>query len=330
MAKGRTISARELTPEDQEVLELCSELSRQYKRLIKEPELQEDYYETWGKVNLSRDAGAGRGGAKIQRDALCTRGRTDKAPYSNRNLRWHPLVVASICPTFAKPITKIEISETRTERVLEFSVIVNGKSKIFSSDQVQELPETYAVLPEHWLPHHENLKTWSDEDWTRNSCLISANEACTKDDAIETFVSLNASILASTYNVNISKITEATKKILGNNNARSIFDEKLQSVLEDESLYVCPICKNPLDFTLEIFRDGQRSLSWKPGWKENKQSEGDDHSPQVMHVNPLNEFEIRHNSSNVRYGHRWCNITMTDHSLEETLRFMKYVVERHN
>ena len=38
-------------------------------------------------------------------------------------------------------------------------------------------------------------------------------------------------------------------------------------------------------------------------------------SIQVMHVNPLLENEIKHNASNVRYGHRWCNVTMTDHSL---------------
>jgi len=329
MATGRTISAKELTLRDAEILKVCLNLSKEYTSLIEGKESQVSYFETWAKVNLSRDAGAGRGGAKIQRDALCTRGRTDKAPYSNRNLRWHPLVVASSCPKFAKPIEKIEIHQLNGENVLKFFVKTQKKVVSFNSEQTHQISETFAVLPEHWEPHHEELKSWSDDDWTRNSCLISANEACTQVDAIETFVALNASILVANYGVKISKVSETTRRILLKSNQLSIYGDKLASILADNSLYVCPICKNGLDFTLDIFRDDERSPSWKPGWKENKQSEGDDHSPQVMHVNPLSELEIRHNSSNVRYGHRWCNITMTDHSLEETLRFMRYIVGRH-
>jgi len=48
-----------------------------------------------------------------------------------------------------------------------------------------------------------------------------------------------------------------------------------------------------------------------------------------MHVNPLIEKEIRHNSKNVRYGFRWSNVAMTDHSLEETLDFMEHIVRAH-
>lgn len=330
MAKGRTVSARELTPNDRKTLELCDVLSKEYVKLISEKASQVSYMETWGKVNLSRDAGAGRGGAKIQRDALCTRGKTDKAPYSNRNLRWHPLVVATSCPTFAKPIERIEISHRKSEKILKFHIKVGSGIKVYSSEETHQISSAHAVLPSHWEPHHEELKSWLDEDWTRNSCLISANEACTPKDAIETFITLNASILVSNYGVNVAKIADSTRKILTETNQGSIYDDKLSKLIEDESLYVCPVCKNSLSFGLEIFRDDSRSPSWKPGWKENKQSEGEDHSPQVMHVSPLTEIEIRHTSRNVRYGHRWCNITMTDHSLDETLRFMKYVVERHN
>ena len=38
------------------------------------------------------------------------------------------------------------------------------------------------------------------------------------------------------------------------------------------------------------------------------------------------ESSIRHNAANVRYGHRWCNVAMSDHSLDETLDFMEYIV----
>jgi len=30
-----------------------------------------------------------------------------------------------------------------------------------------------------------------------------------------------------------------------------------------------------------------------------------------------------------RYGHRWCNVSMTDHSIYETLDFMEHVVRVH-
>lgn len=329
MAKGRTVSARELTTEDRVLLETCDILAKEFRELIGDRESRVSYYENWGKVNLTRDAGAGRGGAKIQRDALCTRGRTDKAPFSNRNLRWHPLVVANVCPDFAKPIEKIEIISISGRPTFRFEVEIEGKSQHFLSSEVYTLPRPYAVLPKHWEPHFSKLKVWNDENWTDNSCLISANESCTQRDAIEIFVSLNASILVSNYKLDVSSVKQVTKKVLLKRNLMSIFEEKLVDLIEQESLYFCPICKNPLEYNLEDFRNNSRSLSWKPGWKENKQSEGEDHSPQVMHVNPLVETEIRHTAMNVRYGHRWCNITMTDHSLDETLRFMKYVVERH-
>lgn len=67
-----------------------------------------------------------------------------------------------------------------------------------------------------------------------------------------------------------------------------------------------------------------------PAWRSSKKEEGDDSSIQIMHINPLVESEIRHNSNNVRYGHRWCNVAMTDHSLDETLDFMEFVIKAHN
>ena len=49
-----------------------------------------------------------------------------------------------------------------------------------------------------------------------------------------------------------------------------------------------------------------------------------------MHMSPLVEGKINHNVHNTRYGHRWCNVSMTDHSLNETLDFFKHVVKVHN
>ena len=50
---------------------------------------------------------------------------------------------------------------------------------------------------------------------------------------------------------------------------------------------------------------------------------------QIMHVNPLVENEMMHNAANVRFGHRWCNVAMTDHSIDETVDFMEYIVNAH-
>jgi len=74
----------------------------------------------------------------------------------------------------------------------------------------------------------------------------------------------------------------------------------------------------------------EREIRWKPNWITNKRKEGDDWSVQIMHVAPLMENEIRHTAANVRFGHRWCNVAMTDHSVEETLNFMEFIVKAHN
>jgi len=48
-----------------------------------------------------------------------------------------------------------------------------------------------------------------------------------------------------------------------------------------------------------------------------------------MHIKPLIEREIRHTPENTRYGHRLCNVAMADHSVEETVDFMRAVVKAH-
>lgn len=84
------------------------------------------------------------------------------------------------------------------------------------------------------------------------------------------------------------------------------------------------ILKNPSNLP-----DRARIETWQPAWRNQKRGEGEDSSIQIMHVVPLVENELRHNSKNVRYGHRWCNVAMTDHSLDETLDFMEYIVRIH-
>ena len=329
MASGRTISANLLTERDKEALVFCKDLSKTFSSLIEEPSASKSYLEVWGKVALTRDAGMGVGGGKLQRDALCTRGRSGKEPFSNRNLRWHPLIIAHEAPSYATPLGKLNITGKPASREFEFKINSNGGvSDKYSSSNSYEIDAVNVALPIHWEPFHEELKEWKDVDWNRNSCFISAAEYCSLETAVSAYVSLATSILVGIYSVKINQIKEVVSKALKAN--ASLYEENLMDILSNEDLFFCPVCKNELKATLEGFRVQGRSKSWKPGWKPSKQNEGEDNSPQIMHVNPLVEREIRHTASNVRFGHRWCNIAMTDHSLSETLKFMGHVVEVHD
>lgn len=329
MASGRTISAGLLSSRDSLIIDACKVVSDGLKNLLSDNESKRQFHDDWGKISKTRDAGAGRGGGKLQRDALCTRGRSDKAPFSNRNLRWHPLVVAQNPSSQFKEITKVSISRRDGEKVLIFTFEEKGRKKDLPSESVHELKTPHVVLPKHWEPLHKELTDFSDEDWTRNSCVIAAGEFCTAVDAIQTYVGLGISIAVTVFGVSKAEAQKVARDALGEFDDFDLYNKKLEEMLSSEDLYRCPICRFELTHNLEEFRDNSRSFSWKPGWKVDKKGEGNDNSPQVMHVQPLLEAEIRHTMDNVRYGHRWCNITMTDHSIQETLRFMTHVIASH-
>ena len=166
MATGRTISASFLTDFDKKVIEVCNEISDLIKNKIADKTQKADFYKQFGKISYTRDGGLGLGGGKLQRDTICTRGRQGKAPYSNRNLRWHPLVVAEQPIYYAKEIERIEIQGEDDEQVLVFIVKINGKEQEFPSDKVHELPERFVALPKHWIEHINTLKHWNDTLWT--------------------------------------------------------------------------------------------------------------------------------------------------------------------
>ena len=124
MASGRTISASFLTDFDRKVIDLCELISRSLQSSIPDPKLKKEYWKEFGKLSFTRDGGLGLGAGKLQRDAICTRGRGGKAPFSNRNLRWHPLVVAATKPHFAKEIEKIKIQDDVLIFVVKFFLFV--------------------------------------------------------------------------------------------------------------------------------------------------------------------------------------------------------------
>lgn len=327
MATGRTISASFLTDLDEKTIRICEEISKSLEELIPDNELKREYKKEFGKISYSRDGGLGLGGGKLQRDAICTRGRGGKAPFSNRNLRWHPLVVSAEKPKFAKEIERIEIQNDELVFVIKDD---NGRSKKYPADRVHELPERYCAITKHWHEHIDVLKNWNDTQWTQNSCVIPALEACEWYDSVETYAVLGLAVVVELYKANFQSAFSVVVKILQAQNIdRKIKLPSSQFPKTEEEITSCPISKIKISGNLDQFRIEPRAETWQPNWRSSKKDEGDDASIQVMHCNPLVEKEIRHTVENVRYGFRWSNVAMTDHSLEETLDFMEHIVKAH-
>jgi hypothetical protein len=72
-----------------------------------------------------------------------------------------------------------------------------------------------------------------------------------------------------------------------------------------------------------------REKVFQPPWRKSKREEGEAESLQLFHSFPLKENRIYHTPRLVRYGHRWCNVAMADHSVDETVDFMRAIVEAH-
>ena len=332
MASGRTVSASFLTSLDGGAIALCESISQSIREVIPDKQDRRDFQEQYGKISKTRDSGAGRGGGKLQRDAICTRGRQGKAPFSNRNLRWHPLLVAESKPNFAKEIEEIEIEGTDLTQTLNFVVKDDkGKSVKFPSDKAHKMIGKFVALPKHWIPHIEMLRHWSDTLWNQNSCVIAAQESCNWWDSVETYAVLGIATAAELYGADLGTLWEKVTETLRNQAVDEGVSLPSEAFPDDKNnILQCPLCLRKPSEGLNDFRASGPSETWQPGWRTSKQQEGDDASIQIMHVNPLVESEIRHKADNVRYGHRWCNVSMSDHSLDETLDFMEFVVRAHN
>lgn len=321
---GTTCSSKCLTDFDRKVIDLCKQISTEVMKLLPK-EYVDEYYNQYGKIAYTRDSGCGLGGGKLERDAVTTRGRTAKAPFSNRNLRWHPLVVPTGPISFAKEIERVYIN---ADNKLVFVVkLKNGIEKEYDADHVYELPERYTVTKEKWDPVKEELKSWKSEDWARNLCVIPSLEACEWYDSIETYAVLAIAVSCGLYHGNFNLIYSKVVDILKNQSINTSVSLPTSHFPTDENDIICdPITKIKICDSLDKFRLKGRPAIWAPNWLPAKREEGDDASIQLMHLNPLIETEIRHRAYNVRYGFRWSNVSMTDHSVEETVRFFKYVI----
>lgn len=328
MATGRTISASFLTKRDALVIELCNNISKEIVALIDDADVRKKFVNDFGKTSDTRDGGLGVGAGKLQRDALCTRGRGGKAPFSNRNLRWHPLVVAATPVDFAKPISRIEIEGAE---LLVFVVEENGRKKKYRSDKAHELRQRFVALPEHWMPHINVLKGWNDTQWTQNSCVIPILEACDWQDAVETYAVLGIAVAVEFFGADFDELYAKVVQILNRQKVdTSISLPSARFPSRREEFVNCPVCRVSIAMNAAQMPERTREKVWQPAWRGTKREEGEYSSIQLMHVEPLIETELRHHAGNVRYGHRWCNVAMTDHSLDETLDFMEYIVRVHN
>jgi len=319
MAKGRTVSATELTDKDRQALEICKAVSDKLAALIVNSGLKEDFVKNYGRVHFSRDAGLGRAGGKLQRDALCTRGRTDKAPFSNRNLRWHPLIVAMETPDYAEEVEEITIDNHSLVFIIE--------GELWYPKDVHKLPKTYCAPYHKWYEIKDELIKWTDEDWTKNSCVIPAMEHSTLEFSIEVFAILGIAIVNNFYGVNLDDAFNAVKKAFEEKEYEPTSEFPNKEQVRD--VILCPLCLTPLNGPPGNLSLPEREDTFQPPWRKSKRGEGEAEALQLFHTYPLKESQILHTPKLVRYGHRWCNVAMADHSVEETVDFMKAVVEAH-
>ena len=318
-----TLARNELTERDRQVIAFCQDISEILEKEIP-TELQKPFIEEFGKIHFSRDSGSGRSGKKLQRDAICTRGNTKNDPISNRNLRWHPLVLAHKTPPgFNDCILKID-NEIKT-------IIIEIDEREWYPDEFHELTAPYCVTTKSWKPYIKDLKDWKKVDWNTNRAFIKAIEYCPWYDALESFTILGMIIASTKFKAEISTSYQKIITFLQNISLDKIDLPTINFPKAEElnSIILCPICLTSLNAQPASMKKRERPEIWRAPWSEKKGKEGDDAHLQILHVNPLVENEIRHNAMNVRYGHRWCNAAQTNHSLEDLINYMRKVCDQH-
>jgi len=318
MVSQNTVAREELTDRDRVALQICKELSVALKGLIRTPNEQEIFERDFGKIHFSRDAGQGRGAGKLQRDALCTRGRQAKAPFSNRNLRWHPLTLSVTCP---KGFSEMNIEVDSKKKLLKF-VPLSEPDKTYLPTEVHALRKPYCITARAWTKHVDELRKWSQDDWIKNWCAIPIIEYSSVEYSVECFAILGTSVAVALFNVDLDNAYDALLQTFETYEFKKTecFPEKSVDIIK------CPVCNSPIKEYPAGLIPRQRPAIWNPPWQKSKREEGEDQSIQLMHVEPLVESKINHNASNVRYGHRWCNVAMTDHSAAYLKTWMKKIV----
>jgi len=257
VAKGRTVSATELTDQDRLALSLCEEIGNRLAQLVPE-NLRNVFLKQYGFVHMSRDAGLGVAGAKLQRDALCTRGRTDKAPYSNRNLRWHPLIVAAKTPGYASEVEEIGIVQGSLVFVIE--------GQRWYAQEVHKLPQVYCAPSRKWHEIRDDLMQWDDDHWTGNSCVIPAAEYSRREWAIESFAVLGIAVVSNFFNVAAKRAYQEIGEVFERYGHRPSDEYIREKDLEEATR--CPLCLAPLNRPPGNLRLSERNEVFQPPWRK--------------------------------------------------------------
>lgn len=318
MVSQNTVAREELTNGDKAALQICEKLAATLKGLIGTPKEREIFERDYARIHFSRDAGQGRGAGKLQRDALCTRGRQAKAPFSNRNLRWHPLVLSVTCPN---GFTEMNIDVDSKKKLLRF-IPVDEPEKTYLPTEVHTLKKPYCVTAKAWIKHVDEVRKWSQDDWIRNWCAIPLIEYSPVEYSIECFAVLGMSVAVALFNADLDSVYDAVLQTFKKYGFKKTEYFPPKSV----DLIKCPVCNSLIKEYPARLIPRQRPAIWNPPWQKSKREEGEDQSIQLMHVEPLVESKINHNASNVRYGHRWCNVAMSDHSVAYLKTWMKKII----
>ena len=318
MASQNTVSRDKLTVADKRFIDYCRKISTIITGSIPEYENKQKFLKEYGKIHDSRDAGLGLAAGKLQRDALTTRGKQVKAPLSNRNLRWHPLTLSM---KLEKGFEKMNLQIDSKKKQLRF-IPNDDKNSIYTPETVYQLPKPYSIVDESWTGLEKELREWSLNDWMNNWCGIPILEYSPANYCIETFSVLGISISVALYGANLDDVYQKVTSFLKTTEfgLSGLFPKC------SDSLINCPICNTPITNYPAGLQSRERPRVWKPSWQSSKRSEGEDESIQLTHTTPLIETEINHNPRFVRYGHRWCNVAMTDHSLMDFYKYCEAVI----
>ncbi len=328
MSYGSTISRKELTEKETKIIKFCQAMSNVMKDCIPNANEKKEFHQNFGKISFSRDAGSGRGAGKLQRDALTTRGSgTGNAPISNRNLRWHPVTIAQEVPP-NQIEGQIRIHEF-SPKMYKIILIVNGEE--WDPEDTYKLEKTVCISEKAWASHTETLRNWKPEDWRFSRYTIRAFEYSTPKDCIEAYAVLGLAAVSAYYEIDINDLYDRIMNLLENSDFEfNLPGEKYPtSKSERRDITKCPLCLASLSKQPANLEKRERPPVFIPPWRTTKRKEGDDASLQIMHIRPLVEQEVRHDARNVRYGHRWCNVAMTDHSVPKTLEFMRRTKASH-
>jgi hypothetical protein len=189
------------------------------------------------------------------------------------------------------------------------------------------LPKVYCAPFDKWYAIKDELVQWTDDEWTNNSCVIPAMEHSTLEYSVETYSILGIAVVSNFYYVPPLKAYNTTLRIFKEHNYD--LSPKYPKQNEIDKIILCPLCLALLRSPPANLALPDREEVFQPPWRKSKREEGEAESLQLFHTVPLKENIIHHTPELVRYGHRWCNVAMADHSVDETVDFMRVVVEAH-